>query len=287
MTQTMDAEQILKDLKSIPENNYCFDCGNEDSDWSSINNGIFLCTMCSEFHRGLGVNISFIRSVSIDTWQDKQLKLLQVGGNLALKEFFSLYGLNEQEISIKYKTKAADYYREMLRIKAEDQEFNKEAPDVETGVEIIEETKNFVEPGHLDEKNLPIKVIIEDLWVKYKEKAIESFKTLSQKIKDLTFDEVKEKTKEGIKDLGHKIETFNFKETYEHLRNKSEEVYDSIKESTKNTYETSKEKIENSKNSVKEILEKSKEKIIETYESSKEKILDKYNSTIGKSLEAK
>lgn len=284
----MDTDQILKDLKSIPENNYCFDCGNEDSDWSSINNGIFLCSMCAEFHRGLGVNISFIRSVSIDTWQDKQLKLLQLGGNLALKEFFSLYGLNEQEIAIKYRTKAADYYREMLKIKADDQEFEKEVPDVQTGIEIIEETKNsFVEQGQVGEESLPIKVIIEDLWVKYKEKAIESFKTLSQKIKDLTFDEVKEKTKEGIKDLGHKIETFNFKETYDHLRTKSEEMYDSIKETTKNTYENSKEKIENSKNSVKEIFEKSKERILETYEISKEKILDKYNSTIGKSLEAK
>ena len=36
--------------------------------WASINNAIYLCLNCAGEHRGYGVNVSFIRSITIDTW---------------------------------------------------------------------------------------------------------------------------------------------------------------------------------------------------------------------------
>jgi hypothetical protein len=42
--------------------------GKTPAQWASINNGIYLCINCSGEHRGYGVTISFMRSITIDTW---------------------------------------------------------------------------------------------------------------------------------------------------------------------------------------------------------------------------
>ena len=81
MSNSLTAEEIFKELKKIPENQFCFDCKSFDSEWSSVNLGIFLCLNCAGIHRGLGVHISFIRSLYMDVWSAKQLSLLQTGGN--------------------------------------------------------------------------------------------------------------------------------------------------------------------------------------------------------------
>lgn len=47
----------------------------------------------------------------MDTWNEKQLKSMNIGGNKPLHEFFQDYDLNDEAMSTKYKTKAAEYYR--------------------------------------------------------------------------------------------------------------------------------------------------------------------------------
>lgn len=44
-------------------------------------------------------------------WTERQLKLLEAGGNGKLYEFCDKYGLNSVDIKLKYQTRALIYYR--------------------------------------------------------------------------------------------------------------------------------------------------------------------------------
>ena len=46
--------------------------------WASCNLGAFLCQECASIHRSLGVDISRIKSVKLDNWEDDQVKVSQV-----------------------------------------------------------------------------------------------------------------------------------------------------------------------------------------------------------------
>ncbi|KAL4221052.1 ArfGAP with coiled-coil [Mactra antiquata] len=68
-------------LFSIPGNTKCCDCGAADPRWASINLGIILCIECSGIHRGFGVHISKVRSVTLDSWEPELLKVMGELGN--------------------------------------------------------------------------------------------------------------------------------------------------------------------------------------------------------------
>ena len=43
--------------------------------WASRNLGIFLCIRCAGIHRNLGVHISKVKSVNLDTWTPEQISV--------------------------------------------------------------------------------------------------------------------------------------------------------------------------------------------------------------------
>nr|GAT54176.1 ArfGap-domain-containing protein [Mycena chlorophos] len=89
------AKKTLQDLIKT-ENRVCCDCGNPNPQWASLGFAVFLCLQCAGTHRGFGVHISFVRSVSMDAWQPDQLKRMQIGGNAAFKAFMKAYEPAEQ-----------------------------------------------------------------------------------------------------------------------------------------------------------------------------------------------
>lgn len=71
-----------------PGNRRCCDCGEEDPRWASVNLGVTVCIECSGIHRSLGVHLSKVRSLTLDSWDAEQLKLLCVLGNDAVNRIY-------------------------------------------------------------------------------------------------------------------------------------------------------------------------------------------------------
>ncbi|KAL6048800.1 putative ARF1-directed GTPase-activating protein, variant 2 [Balamuthia mandrillaris] len=72
---------------------------------------------CAGQHRSFGVHISFVRSVELDNWTEKQVCLMRAGGNQRLAEFFQEHqqeGITD--LRTKYSSLAADRYRHLLQV---------------------------------------------------------------------------------------------------------------------------------------------------------------------------
>ena len=105
-------QEILKDEL----NNECFDCGKENPDFISANNGVFLCKNCMTKHYQFSDEISLIIRNNLFLLNEEQINYIYYGGNRKLLEFinYKFPKLQHYEPEIFYKTQAMQYYRDNL-----------------------------------------------------------------------------------------------------------------------------------------------------------------------------
>ena len=135
----------IPEILKLEGNTTCIDCGSEKPNWASLNNGVFLCLKCAGVHRGFGMSVSLIRSLQIDSWTEKQLLYLKKGGNNNFKNNLSEFNIAETAtLDIKYKSKAADYYRKYLKNEVEKESdpnyapIQIDKPDMEVAMDLLE-----------------------------------------------------------------------------------------------------------------------------------------------------
>ena len=87
-------KSVEQELRSIPGNSICVDCDAKNPQWASVSFGTFFCLECSGRHRALGVHISFVRSVSMDSWSEKQITKMRLGGNDKCNNFLNKYNID-------------------------------------------------------------------------------------------------------------------------------------------------------------------------------------------------
>ena len=105
----------LKSLQENASNDVCVDCDRPGCRWASVNNGVLLCLRCFEEHKTLGSNVSFVRSLSVDSWSATQLRYMELGGNQRFKEMLARYKIVGVSLRDKYTNPAVKWYRAMLR----------------------------------------------------------------------------------------------------------------------------------------------------------------------------
>lgn len=74
-------QNILLEMLKEDENKYCADCQAKTPRWAAWNLGVFICIRCAGIHRNLGVHISKVRSVNLDSWTAEQVQSMRVMGN--------------------------------------------------------------------------------------------------------------------------------------------------------------------------------------------------------------
>uniref|UniRef100_A0A7S4AP65 Arf-GAP domain-containing protein n=2 Tax=Pseudo-nitzschia australis TaxID=44445 RepID=A0A7S4AP65_9STRA len=118
MSQMSPADQAI--VGALPGNDRCCDCPQKHPQWASVSFGILLCLDCSGLHRSLGVHISFVRSVAMDSWTEKQLQLMKTGGNKKCNDHLKAKGINpDTPAKAKYEPDAAQLYKEILKARVE------------------------------------------------------------------------------------------------------------------------------------------------------------------------
>eukprot|EP01117_Protostelium_nocturnum_P007450 TRINITY_DN2664_c0_g1_i1.p1 TRINITY_DN2664_c0_g1~~TRINITY_DN2664_c0_g1_i1.p1 ORF type:complete len:533 (+),score=219.07 TRINITY_DN2664_c0_g1_i1:116-1714(+) len=127
-TMDVNVRDFFAKLKEDSNNKYCIDCGAANPQWASVSFGIFFCLECSGIHRSYGSHISFVRSLTMDAWKDRELRIMQLGGNANCVAFYKKNGISDLKgasMKEKWCSPIAEEYRQRIKALADGKDPNK------------------------------------------------------------------------------------------------------------------------------------------------------------------
>jgi hypothetical protein len=114
------AEFFEKRLEQDASNGICADCKVPAPTWASVSHGIYLSIEASGVHRSLGVQVSRVQSINLDSWKPVHLRMMELGGNKRFADFLNEHQVPQHlAIREKYRTRAAAWYCKNLLAEAE------------------------------------------------------------------------------------------------------------------------------------------------------------------------
>ncbi|KAJ5775348.1 uncharacterized protein N7511_000359 [Penicillium nucicola] len=121
----------LLQISKTNGNDRCCDCGAPSPQWASPKFGTFICLNCAGTHRGLGVHISFVRSITMDAFKNAEIQRMELGGNEPWKTFYDAHPVPTSEgrtfedstIKERYEGDAGEEWKERLSCKVEGREY--------------------------------------------------------------------------------------------------------------------------------------------------------------------
>ena len=134
--------KMFAELQQRPENKVCADCSSRTPQWASTSYGTFICLDCSGVHRSLGVHLSFVQSVTMDSWKNERfVAKMRDGGNDRMNDFFRQHNVPEtvikgkagtadpSRVREKYHSRAATLYRDKMNAAADGNSYTAPAPE--------------------------------------------------------------------------------------------------------------------------------------------------------------
>nr|CCA16519.1 conserved hypothetical protein [Albugo laibachii Nc14] len=107
---------IANCVRLIPGNDKCADCEACCPQWSSVSFGILICLVCAGKHRALGVSISFVKSLELDSWTKLERVSIEIGGNAKWNEFCLGCSIDNLSFTKKYHSEYAKSYRQRITL---------------------------------------------------------------------------------------------------------------------------------------------------------------------------